>query len=303
MMNDSEKSLKITKESDHAFSLYYGNTLLTTLNINNSAVSYRPYFYPMNTLNNTRVTRGYPAEKISGETEDHVHHTSVWSAWGDMNGVDCWSHADKSGKQIVKDISYEATGNSAKFTLLINWASATDVPLLFETRTIKITTDKNAIIYDFALEFDARYGRVRFGDTKEGGLLSVRVPTSMDVPQGQIINSNGKKCTRKSEERQVWGKRAEWCCYAGKVDGKSAGIAIIDHPNNPIYPTYWHVRSYGLMTANPFGKSHFVFPLFKGTWILEDKKVAIWRYRLVVFDQEPDINFLNKLNSDFKSAM
>ena len=138
-----------------------------------------------------------------------------------MNGVDCWSH--QISRENLLKITYRQR-DSAKFKLLIDWASATDVPLLFETRTIKITTDKNAIIYDFALEFDAKYGRVRFGDTKEGGLLSVRVPTSMDVPQGQIINSNGKKCTRKSEERQVWGKRAEWCCYAGKVDGKSAGM-------------------------------------------------------------------------------
>ena len=35
------------------------------------------------------------------------------------------------------------------------------------------------------------------------------------------------------------------------------GIAIFDHPKNPRHPTWWHVRSYALFAANPFGKHDF----------------------------------------------
>ncbi|MCX6902695.1 MAG: PmoA family protein, partial [Verrucomicrobia bacterium] len=37
----------------------------------------------------------------------------------------------------------------------------------------------------------------------------------------------------------------------------TVGIAIFDHPSNPVFPTYWHVRDYGLFGANPFGLHDF----------------------------------------------
>ncbi len=35
------------------------------------------------------------------------------------------------------------------------------------------------------------------------------------------------------------------------------GIAILNHPASFRYPTYWHVRTYGLFAANPFGVHDF----------------------------------------------
>ncbi|MNR51707.1 hypothetical protein D3C85_1714210 [compost metagenome] len=34
-------------------------------------------------------------------------------------------------------------------------------------------------------------------------------------------------------------------------------MTIIDHPENPGYPTYWHARDYGLFAANPLGQEIF----------------------------------------------
>jgi len=34
-------------------------------------------------------------------------------------------------------------------------------------------------------------------------------------------------------------------------------IAVFDHPGNPRYPTYWHVRGAGLLAANIFGQHDF----------------------------------------------
>jgi hypothetical protein len=71
------------------------------------------------------------------------------------------------------------------------------------------------------------------------------------VGQGHIVNSEGVR------DGQTWGKRANWCDYYGPVDGKTVGVAIFDHPQNPNHPTWWHVRDYGLFAANPFGKHDF----------------------------------------------
>jgi len=35
------------------------------------------------------------------------------------------------------------------------------------------------------------------------------------------------------------------------------GIAMFDHPSNLRFPTHWHARTYGLLTANRFGTDHF----------------------------------------------
>ena len=44
---------------------------------------------------------------------------------------------------------------------------------------------------------------------------------------------------------------------SGVVEGDSVAIAILDHPQNVGFPTYWHARDYGLFAANPFGQAVF----------------------------------------------
>jgi hypothetical protein len=60
------------------------------------------------------------------------------------------------------------------------------------------------------------------------------------------------------------------------------GIAVFDHPSNPRYPTYWHVRDYGLMTANPFGLSHFVGGGADGSYVLPASANVTFSYRILV---------------------
>ena len=55
----------------------------------------------------------------------------------------------------------------------------------------------------------------------------------------------------------AWGKASPWVDYVGPVDGKTVGVAILNHPLSFRYPTTWHVRMYGLFAANPFGWHDF----------------------------------------------
>jgi hypothetical protein len=43
----------------------------------------------------------------------------------------------------------------------------------------------------------------------------------------------------------------------GVRKSKVVGLAILNHPASINYPTYWHVRSYGLFSANPLGQGDF----------------------------------------------
>jgi hypothetical protein len=71
------------------------------------------------------------------------------------------------------------------------------------------------------------------------------------VAGGQAVNANGVQTA------EIWGKRANWIDYWGTIDDRVVGIAIFDHPQNLRYPTWWHARDYGLVSANPFGRQDF----------------------------------------------
>ncbi|HUV67553.1 MAG TPA: DUF6807 family protein, partial [Sedimentisphaerales bacterium] len=65
-------------------------------------------------------------------------------------------------------------------------------------------------------------------------------------------SSNGDETAK-----NIWGKRARWVALQGVKEGKAVGVAILNHPASINYPTYWHVRNYGLFSANPLGQADF----------------------------------------------
>ena len=67
------------------------------------------------------------------------------------------------------------------------------------------------------------------------------------------------------------------------VDGERVGIAILNHPSSFRYPTYWHVRDYGLFAANPFGLHDFKGSQDKdeGAYTLPAGETLSLRYRFL----------------------
>jgi hypothetical protein len=131
---------------------------------------------------------------------------------------------------------------------------------------------------DVAIDLKAEHEPVLFGDTKEGGILAVRVVGTMDVPRGgRIENSYGG-----IDEAETWGKAAHWCDYSGPAGDSVSGIAIMDHPRSFRYPTHWHVRNYGLMTANPFGYAAYTDGAKNGEYLLKHGETLPFRYRIVI---------------------
>ena len=137
---------------------------------------------------------------------------------------------------------------------------------------------------DFEITITAGAKEVVFGDDKDG-TMAIRVPETMRVTKGKakdaaggdghIVTSNGKR------DVEAWGAKAEWCDYYGPVEGKTAGVAIFDNPSNPRFPTWWHVRTYGLFAANPFGQAQFEKLPDKnaGAFKIAPGKSATFRYR------------------------
>src|SRR5262249_36750054 len=139
------------------------------------------------------------------------------------------------------------------------WQTADGTKILDEDRAIHLYTFGDTRLLIFDIDLHARVAPITFGDTKEGS-FGVRVNDAIreNGGKGKLVNADGKVGMR-----ECWGRRSAWCDYSGPIQGKVAGIAIFDHPDNP-YPAGWHSRDYGLMAANPFGRSKSGFPAVQG---------------------------------------
>ena len=247
----------------------------------------RPHFWPVYGPGRTLITRGFPMdETIADQTTDHVHHRSIWIAHGDVNSTDNWTEEPRMATpQVHQDLLHIFEGPVAgEFAHTLEWRDHRGAVEVDETRTVRFyATPGSARMFDLTVTFHASQGNVKFGDTKEGGLCSIRVATPMDADKtGRMENSVGGV-----GEDECWGKPAHWCDYSGHVPSKDGdqhvGIAVFDHPMNLRHPTTWHVRNYGLMTANPFGHSFYNCNHLKdGTYILQAGTLLTFHYRILL---------------------
>jgi hypothetical protein len=188
------------------------------------------------------------------ERRDHPHHRSFWFGHGDVNHVDFWTESRGAGT-----IRHEAFVRVERQPVPVietrnGWLTEAGEKLCSDYRTISFGADaeRRWIDFDIVLVNDSELPVV-FGDTKEGS-FGVRVAESLKVDAGRggmIVNSLGAR------NRDAWGRQASWVDYHGLVDNEFLGIAVLNHPNSFRFPTYWHVRTYGLLAANVFGVHNF----------------------------------------------
>lgn len=244
----------------------------------------RPRFFPVYGPHQILMTRPYPlTDKLDiKQATDHPHHTSLYVAYGSVNGTDNWSISGKAGWQVHKAFDQVASGEvMGLFRETLDWTDRDKKPVMAEVRTVRVYAlpDTHRML-DLEVRFVAKYGEVKFGDTKEGGICSVRMRPEMrhdkkfGPKDGKLINANGETGSA------AWGKKATWNDASGTVDGKRVGLAIFDHPDSFRHPTTWHARTYGLLTANPFGLSHFTRGKERGDYTLGEGKELVFRYRI-----------------------
>ncbi len=243
----------------------------------------KPFLYPIIGPGDAGMTRNYPMQETENEDHDHPHHRSLWFAHGDMNGHDFWTERGNSGKTIHEKFLEVKSGKASGVIRSQNkWVAKDGTIVGTDDRTIRISGNAKQQIIDFDITLHASNGELKMGDTKEG-TMAIRVAETMRLSQGKdkkgdghIVNSEGVR------DGATWGKRAEWCDYFGPVNGKIVGVAMFDHPKNPQYPTWWHVRDYGLFAANPYGAHDFEKkPKGSGDFAIPAGKSVTYRYRLV----------------------
>ncbi len=249
--------VKLKEEGAHGLAIVMPDGLFTVYNLNPEGA--RPYFHPVVGPGGTPVTRNFPmkdlAEEKNAKDQDHPHHRSFWTAFDEVSGTDNWSELPRHGFTKHKEFAGRAEGPVfGGFTADATWTSKEGKPLLDERRTIRVyNVGPNLRLLDYDVQLKASYQDIEYGDTKEGGILAFRVFHTMKEKEGgNLYNSNGEV-----GEKEVWGKKAAWLDYVGPIQGKTYGIAMMDHPGNLNHPCRWHARNYGLVGTNPFSNASF----------------------------------------------
>jgi hypothetical protein len=206
----------------------------------------RPYFARLHAPDGTQVTRNLPP--LAGDATDHATmHPGLSLAFGDLSGGDFWRNKGRVAVELAQEPIAQA--GEASFAVRNRYLMGDNL-ICNELCRVGIRVQPAA----YLLTWDSRFSGDSdffFGDQEEMG-LGVRLATGLTVKSGgQITNSEGLK-----NEKQVWGRVADWCDYSGTVDGQSVGILLMPDPDN-FRRSWFHARDYGLLVANPFGAKAF----------------------------------------------
>jgi len=271
----------------------------------------KPYVWPIVGPTGKQMTRGYPLVDLPSEPEkqrDHPHHRGLTFGHEDYAG-DTW-HDRSTYAALLADPEKAARGREAianlgsikhrAFTRLEAGPEEAIVESLCDhlgpngqvnlTERRRLTFRATAKTRSIDVDQDLVGGDkpVRIGDCKDAGLF-IRVPVSVGVDAkegGRIVNSEG------AVDADAWSKPARWCDYHGPVGGEKLGIAFLNHPSSFRHPTRWHVRTYGLFTANPFASQSYDPNLPDAAVTLAPGETLRLRHRLIFHlgdEREADI--------------
>ena len=273
----------------------------------------KPVLFPLRSAAGTVVSRGYPLEPRAGERVDHPHHAGLWFNYGDVNGLDFWNNSDaikpeaaaKMGTILHRKIRGSKNGaGEGTLDVTEEWVDYQNRPLLREDTHFIFRANSGMRSIDRITTLTALDSTVNFTDNKEG-VIGMRLARSLEQPSltpekftdasgrvttvakldtagvhGHYLSSEGK------EGDAVWGTRGKWAMLTGDVSGAPVTLALLDHPKNVGFPTYWHARGYGLFAANPLGQKAMSNGKEELNFKLAPKASVVFRHQFLILDQK-----------------
>ena len=247
------------------------------------------YIHPVYTPDGRAITDDYPV--------DHPHHHGIWWAWTrtayDGRQPDFWNMGDSTGR--VDFDSLDATWSGRVHGGLQATTRFTDVTGGRSDVVLKDRWDVRVYAADAAafLMFDLVSTQTLVGDKplvlpeyRYGGLgVRGHIQWNGKGDKTVFLTSEGKS------REDGNGTRARWTHMGGTIDGRPAGIAILDHPSN-----FRHPQPTRLNPDNPFFNYS---PSVAGEWRIEPGQPYVSRYRFITYDGQPDRALLDRVWNDY----
>ena len=199
-----------------------------------------PFFYPVN----GPVSGGSVTSMRNGE---YPHHSSLFFGCDLVNGGNYWQEGLERGRIISVNAQIQKQGGD---TVLITdeciWSRPGAISPVKDTRKILITSPSDTmsqidieIVMEMLIDVTIR--------KTNHSLFSARMAADLSVKNGgTMINAEGLK-----SEKDTFGKNSPWIDFYGKRGEAVEGLAILQHPSNPWYPSPWFTRDYGFMSPTP----------------------------------------------------
>jgi hypothetical protein len=243
------------------------------------------YFHPFATPAGVVVTEVAP--------DDHPHHRGIFLAFVEMHGeknADFWGwgeHAPKDGRVIVNRTITAGADKNPGFIAANEW-TADGSTIIKETLIATLTRPSGGanvldLHYTLTPTADLTLSRWAFSGfcvrTRKDAKL-----TAID-PDGEVKLPNPSHLKPESD----WPAKP-WYAYELQLnDNTTAGVAVLDHPQNP--KTLWHNHR-DIRMLNPSIVAPAAVKLSAG-------KPLTLRYRVVAFDGGAQTDELNRLASEF----
>jgi hypothetical protein len=253
----------------------------------------RPVLFPIIGPRGLNMTRSFPIKPdVPGEAHDHPHQKPMFFAYGSVSGINFFAESPDCGKTVHdKLLKVESGSECGLIQTANNWVAPDGTIVCTDTRTIGFQAVPGGRAIDWEVTLHASHGDVTFRDDKHG-IMAIRMHPSLQLdnaPELGVTTANGQAVNSEGVSgKDVFGKRARWIDYWGKIDGQTVGIAIFDHPDNPRHPTWWMARGYGYVAADPFG-AHAIGgePPGTGDMTIRAGTAVTFRYRFVFHEGDP----------------
>ncbi len=254
------------------------------------------FIHPIFSPGGQIITEGFP--------EGHMHQHGFFFAW--VNTVfegrtpDFWNQHKQSGRvdhESVVDTTSGPVFATFTTTLVHKDISGEQGPknVLNETWTIRVYALEEVFLFDLESVHNCatdsslvmpeyRYGGMGIrGNSQwfegEEAFKDQQAPNRQGVGQGGFYTSEGKDRIDGNHTRPYW------VLIDGTIDQVPVGIVSMGHPDNFRYPQ--PVRIHPSMP-------YFCFaPMVAGEFAIEPEKPYHSKYRFLVFNGEPDQNFID----------
>ncbi len=227
--------------------------------------------------------------------DDHLHHRGVFLAWYAMQAgrteADFWGwgkFAPTEGRVIDTVALHKAAqGDTPRLEVKNEW-NADGRTMVDETLRVDVRQQGPVNVVDLVYELvptaDTTIDRSAFGGfcvrcRKDGEVTFTGPDGKVSLPSPHYL-----------KPETDWPAASGYDLSIKLADGKTVGIAVLDHPENP--PSGWHNVA-GLAMINPCITAPGPITLTKG-------KPLVLRYRLVAHDGPAPIELLESLSAEWR---